>query len=397
MKRSKASDDYITDWGEWEVLHRLRETPLLISAIEESEDNDLVLQNRLRKEYPADLVRMALTLVGCRLKAVSKYTDASRLWFDRQGMEQGTHESVAHHKSLRFQGFVWDLCSGIGADAAALARTCEVIGIDLNPANSLRATWNSEVWGTRPQFVVGDVQEIPLGTELVHIDPDRRYGGGKRGVKMEDYHPGPDFLTSLAERHRGGAIKLSPASNFGGKFSESEIELISWKGECKEATVWFGELAGEFPYRATRLPENVTLAGDPLDHFTEVAPPGNFVYDPDPAVVRAGLVDLLCQETGMQRLDLAEEYLTSERRVDSAFTDRFRVLAVLPNQARAIRDYFRNSVFGQLEIKCRHIPVDVERMRREIPLPGSDPAVLILGRVSGKARAIVASREQTTD
>lgn len=380
-------------WSEWDTLRRLRETPQLLDAVKESRESELALQSKLRKEYPDELVRMALTLVDCRRRAAGKYANAEQLWFDRVGLEQGTHEAIARHKAQRFRGTVWDLCSGIGADASALARSCEVIGIDRNPANALRATWNAEVWGSRPTFIVADALEISLGDELIHIDPDRRQSGGKRGVKIEDYHPGLEFLQELAANRRGGAIKLSPASNFGGKFDDVEIELISWNGECKEATVWFGELAGESPNRATVLPAQATLAGDPLEHLADVTPLGQYLYDPDPAVVRAGLIDLLAETSGLGRLDASEEYLTSDERIDSPFVERFEVLAELPNQARAIRDYFRQSKFGQLEIKCRHIPLEVEKLRREIPLPGDERGVLILARLQGKARAVIARRE----
>ncbi|MCA9095580.1 MAG: hypothetical protein KDA68_19005, partial [Planctomycetaceae bacterium] len=204
-------------------------------------------------------------------------------------------------------------------------------------------------------------------------------------------HPGPEFLTSLTTG-RGGAIKLSPAANFGGKFDDSEIELVSWKGECKEATVWFGELAGESPYRATILPANATLTGDPLEHLAQVTPLESYLYDPDPAVVRAGLVDLLAETASFGRLDSSEEYLTSDTPIESPFVERFQVVADLPNQPRAIRDFFRNSRYGQLEIKCRHIPLDVEKLRREISLPGDTPGVLIMARLQGKSRAIIAER-----
>ena len=62
-----------------------------------------------------------------------------------------------------------------------------------------------------------------------------------------------------SRRVAGGAIKLSPASDFAQHFAgpNVEIELISLRGECKEATVWFGELAS-CRRRATRLPEDVT-------------------------------------------------------------------------------------------------------------------------------------------
>ena len=46
-----------------------------------------------------------------------------------------------------------------------------------------------------------------------------------------DWLPGLDSLRRMTETFRGGAIKLGPASNFGGKFSDVEIELVSLDGD----------------------------------------------------------------------------------------------------------------------------------------------------------------------
>ena len=49
--------------------------------------------------------------------------------------------------------------------------------------------------------------------------------------------------------------------------ADTEIELVSVSGECREATVWFGELKGDAPYRATVLPGGESIAGDPMVHL----------------------------------------------------------------------------------------------------------------------------------
>jgi len=380
-------------WQEWRVLHELRDTPQIFERIAEAQGSELQIQNALRREFSDDVVRAALTLVELRRKAQVKFSRADRMWFDRQGYEQATGEAVALHKAKRFSGRVWDLCCGIGSDAIALAGHCEVIAVDRNPAACLRAKWNAEVYElpNPPAFVCADVEELFAEGGLVHIDPDRR-ATQSRVVRIEDYVPGLEFLTALTERFTGGAIKLSPAANFGGKFPHAEIELTSVHGECKEATVWFGDLAGDEPWRATVLPSGETLAGDPLDSLADVGPLGRYLYDPDPAVVRAGLVDLLAEQLGLVRLDGEEEYLTGDGQVISPFVRGFEVLAELPNNPRAIRNHFRASDVGQLEIKCRRIPVQVEALRRQLPLPGSEPGVLIFARIGGKARAVPCRR-----
>ncbi len=378
---------------EVQILHFLKETPEILRRIDSDSRSEFQIQRELRKNYEDDVVRAALTLRDVRRKAFGKFSRASEMWFDRQGFEQATSEPVARHKAGRFQGTVYDFCCGIGADSIALADRSEVIAVDNQFANCLRAKWNSEVYqvADRIDFVCSDVESLCRRDGLLHIDPDRRQSH-RRAVRLEDCVPGLEFLRRMTHEFTGGAIKTSPASNFFDKFPGAEVELISLNGECKEATIWFGQLAGECPYRATVLPSGETIYGNPMEFRTDVGAVGSFVFDPDPAVVRAGLVDKLCEHLQLTRLDDAEEYLTGDKEVTSPFVQTFRVEADLSNNTRDIRRYFRQADFSQVEIKCRHIPIQADAIRRKLPLNGQRPGVLIFAKVGGKSRAIIASR-----
>lgn len=375
-------------------MHRLQQSPKLFDLLRNSSGTELHVQDRLRREFPAELVRAACELAELRRKAHGKFTRAEQMWFNRRGLEQATSEPVARHKAKRFSGPVRDYCCGIGSDAIALAGTCKVLAVDCAPAACLRTQWNAEVYGVTAtvQTVCADVTTLTPGRELVHIDPDRRPGTGGRTVRVEDAVPGLDFLLQMMRLFRGGAIKLSPAGNFTGKFPDAEIELVSLAGECKEATVWFGEPAEAGLWRATVLPQDATLTGHPLESFAEVRPVGRYLYDPDPAVVRSGLLDLLSEQSGLFRIDAEEEYLTSDRLIDSPFVRAFAVLDVLPNNVRAIRQAVRRTEIGQIEIKCRRIPIRPESIRSGLPLSGTAPGVLVFARCAGKARAVLCRR-----
>lgn len=379
---------------ECRVLTALRATPEIFEAISHTRGSELSVQAALRKTFPDELVRAGLLIHELRKKALVKFARADEMWFDRQGLEQATNEVISTHKAKRFQGTVWDLCSGIGGDAIALAAHCDVTAVDLNPAACLRTKWNAQVHGVDQRLNVAclDVHSFSESKGLVHIDPDRRPGASGRVSRLEDYVPGLDYLRELMARFEGGAIKISPASNFGGKFPDAEIELISLNGECKEATVWFGTLAKSEPFRATVLPAGETLAGHPMEVMAPVSQLGAYLYDPDPAVVRAGLVDLLADRLGLARLDSAEEYLTSDQLVISPFVQPFEVLSNLPNNERDLKAWLRQSEIGRLEIKCRHIPIQADALRRKLPLNGNAPGVVIFARLEGKARIIGARR-----
>lgn len=376
------------------ILRELRANTRLLELAAAATGNELHVQQELRREFPDELVRAALSLVELRRKAAVKFSRADQMWFDRTGLEQATSEPVARHKAQRFKGIVWDLCSGIGGDTIALAERCDVTAVDMNAASCLRTEWNAEVYGVNARMTTRcqAVEDFTSRDGLVHIDPDRRQQRVTRAVRLEDYVPSLEFLQQLTRESPGGAIKLSPAANFGGKFPGTEIELISLHGECKEATVWFGDLAGTDAWRATVLPANETLSGDPLAFIAEVVKPQAFIYDPDPAIVRAGLVDVLAEKLGLGRLDDKEEYLTGDALVLSPFVQAFEFLAELPNKPGELRAHFKASDVGQLEIKCRHIPIDADAVRRKLTLPGDQPGVLIIARVAGRSRALVCRR-----
>lgn len=379
------------------LLEQLRARPEIFAALSETQGSEFSRQERLRREFPEELVRLALSLEELRGKAAGKFARADKMWFDRVGLEQATAEPIARHKAARFprDAPVMDLCCGIGGDAIALAAEHPVTVIDHNPTALWRTLANADVYGVADRIhpMLGDVESTEIPTDaLIHIDPDRRGDRVSRANRLEDYLPGLEFLQQLMLRSRGGAIKVGPASNFGGKFRDVEIELVSLNSECKEATVWFGELAGSEPFRATVLPSGESLAGHPLSAVAPIAPVRKFLYDPNPAVVRAGLVDLCAERLGLARLDAAEEYLTGEELKNSSFVTAFRVLAELPNNDRELRRELRNRQAGAIEIKCRHVPIDADALRRQLPRTGVVSLTIILARISGKARWIVAER-----
>jgi len=386
-----------TDSEDCRILKALRETSELFALLDAESGRELGVQKRLRSEFDADLVRAAMTLRDLQKRGEVKFDRSAEMWFDPKGLEQATSQTVAAHKAKRFagRGPMSDWCCGIGADAIALASAgCNVEAVDLLAANCLRTEWNAEVYGVADRVTTrhADVTTIANQNGLLHIDPDRRDRLGRRITRVEDCSPGLPFLQRVITKFGGGAIKLSPASNFSGKFLDAEIELVSLHGECREATIWFGELAGEESFRATSLPSGESIAADPLSAWTNVGEPGEFLFDPDPGIVRAGLVDVLAERFDLRRLDDAEEYLTGDSPVESPFLQTFRVLDNLANNPKQYRRAVRANSFGQIEVKCRHIPIHAEDVRRKLPLDGSEPGVLIFARQAGRARAFVCER-----
>ena len=383
------------------VFAELQGHPELIALVQNGLNQgtaELALQTQLRRDWPARLVAGAMLLAELRQRAAGRFSRSQDLWFNRSLLEQATSEQVALYKASRFAGQtgpVWDLCCGAGSDAIALAGQHEVIAVDRSPLACFCTRANAEAYGLADRVATRceDVTTLAGDGGLVHIDPDRR-PGGRRTLRIEQFQPGLDFLERLPEMYAGGAIKLSPASNFPGRFPGAEIELISVNGECREATVWFGSLGQPDMFRATVLPSGDTLCGDPLDSQAPLRPLDGWLFDPDPAIVRAGLVDLLAENLQLARLDDAEEYLTGPQPVDSPFLTGLEIVCELPHSDKAVRRWFREHPARDIEIRCRHLPIDAARVRRRLPTGDGEPLVLVYARILGAARAVVCRRPQ---
>jgi SAM-dependent methyltransferase len=356
---------------------------------------------RWRAREEARHVAAAIRIVDTRRRAARKFTRFDRMWFERTGLEQATAELVARHKARRFTDralTVFDLCCGVGGDTLALAVGADVVAVDSDQGMCRRTRWNAAVYGVAERVAVirsrTETVALPSGA-WVHIDPDRRVRSLARAKRLEAYTPGLDYLLPLARSASGGAIKVGPASDFDDHFSDErfEVELVSLGGECKEATVWFGEAAG-CRRRATRLPEGATWTDrdGPRGAYAAVGPVEARVFDPDPSLARAGLLDAFAVSHGIRRIAAGVDYLTGPEIVATPFLAAFEVDAVLPLDFKKLRREIVARRVGTLEVKTRGIALSPEGVRAKLKPSGDQPATLLIAGGSGRSIAVLARR-----
>jgi SAM-dependent methyltransferase len=371
-----------------------------VARVESPRPADLL---RWRTIAPDEWVSAALRLVGARRRGAVKFSKADAMWLEPTALEQATAEPVARHKAGRFAGAdaVVDLCCGIGGDAIALAARCGgVLAVDRDAGMAERTRWNARVYGVgdRLAAVRGRAEGFPLpGGALVHIDPDRRSRPGPRARSVQEYAPGPAFLSELTRTTRGGAIKLGPSSDFEAHFGSQgvEFEVISLGGECKEATAWFGCLAS-CRRRATVLPAGASWTDADAGGVRPARPVGEigrFVFDPDPSLIRSGLLDAFAAAHDLARAGSAIDWLTASACVRSPFLTAFEVEAVLPLDRKRLRRLVAERSLGPLEIKTRGIDLRPEQLRGQLRPSGGNPATLLVyGGRGVPGRAILARR-----
>lgn len=375
----------------WRRLLEPAAAPLLEAAAE-CDTISAASLDRLRRQWPADLVAAAVELVRARRKAADKFPNASTLIADVVGVEQATSHLVAEHKARRFAAIgatdVIDLCCGIGGDAMNLARISQVTAFDRDPLKA----WMTEQ-NARCETRIVDVTTIDCRRAVAHCDPSRRSARGRRHWRYEDYEPGPAFIEKLVLQSGAAAIKLGPGVDFDGlpNATEPEIELISEHGSLVQAVLWSGRLAIHHGQRtATMLPNEATLTGVP-------APPPigemkAILLTVDPSVERAGLLNVLCDQLHVELIHPAAGLATSDKPISSPWVTSFELLAFMPWRPRRVQQWLREHRAGVVDVKTRGRVVDPDIVQRQLRGKGDEPFVVIILRLDRRVYALIARR-----
>jgi hypothetical protein len=317
-----------------------------------------------------------LETVLLRRRAATKVDSPEDWLFTDTALQQATPMPVARHRARRFAGRdVHDVTCSVGVDLAALAAVAsQCVGSDLDPVRLMMAAGNTSA----PVVRADALRPITRGT-TIFVDPARRDAAGRRRWHASDFVPP---LDALAEAYRGRdlAVKCAPGMDFAELPWDGEVELVSLDGQVREACLWTGTFAGP-TRRATVLRSDgrewTVTSDDPDD--CPVRDVGEWLVDPDGAIVRAGLVRQYAATLGFGQLDERIAYLTGDDRPEGVRA--FRVLEHGHYTEKSLRQTLRRRGVGRLEILVRGLDVDPNTLRSRLKLSGSESATVVLTRV----------------
>ena len=364
------------------------------SEVRAAGQDPLRAQSSLRRQAEPGRVAAALTQVELRGRAAAKFgEDASRMYFTPDGLEQATRLPVAAHRAARLAAAsaasVVDLGCGIGGDLVAFARagiTCA--GVDLDAVRVAVAEANLAALGLGGAVTVADATAVDTSPfDAAYADPARRTQKG-RTFDVDDWRPSWTFVRERLLT-RDAVVKAAPGLPHELVPDGVEAEWVSDHREVKEAVLWSGRLATT-RRRATVLGEGglatLTDEDDPGAPSGEVAA---YLYEPDGAVIRAGLVTAVAAGVGGHLLDEHIAYVSSPDGFVTPFARGYRVLEVLPYREKQLKAALRERGIGRLTIKKRGVSVVPEQLRKRLDLAGEAEATLVLTRVAGKGTALL--------
>ncbi|MEV6876472.1 class I SAM-dependent methyltransferase [Amycolatopsis sp. NPDC051128] len=328
-----------------------------------------------------------------RRKAVGKLSAEDWL-FTADALQQASATPVARHRAARLAGRdVHDVTCSVGADLVEIARVARrALGSDLDPVRLKMARHNGEAAGVAFGLARADALRPVSRDAVVVADPARRDSAGRRAWKPADFAPPLDGLVA-AYPGRALAVKCAPGLDFSITPWADEVELVSLDGQVRESCLWRG-LGTGVTRRATVLRADGTqwTVTDAEPDELPTRAPGEWIVDPDGAVVRAGLVRHYAARHGLWQLDERIAYLTGD--TPPPGVRAFRVLEHGPYTEKALKTVLKRHDVGRLEILVRGLDVDPDALRRRLKPRGAAEASVVLTRIGRSPAAFLCRAER---
>lgn len=364
-----------------------------LASADLSEQRLLPVLADLRREFPPETAAAILTLARLRHRARVKFPRADSLYFTAESLEQATASPVADARAERLaalapDGPILDLGCGIGGDTLALARRRAVIAYEVDAERIALARANAEALGVADHIVFRRADwtvDLAAGrlpaAAAAFVDPARRIAG-RRVFRPADLVPPLATILRLRDQVPLLVVKLMPGVDTAELPADAGVELVSHDGTCKEAVLWLPAPAGRVRWatiHASDARHELTAAGTP-------APVGGLeppcvLYEPDPAVIRAGAVAELCALLGGHLFDPQIAYVVAASAQHTPFAAAFEVFEAHPFSLKRLNRRLADLGIGRVEIKRRGFPTEPEALRARIrPVPRGRDGVVILTR-----------------
>lgn len=384
--------------------------PLLLDAISENrhEKDMLRLRKRLNHSFPAEKARFICEQIMLRKKGSEKFSNAQSMLFEREALEQASHQVVAgYHASLfNANDRVLDICTGIGSDAIAFSRRVNyVYTVDCDKERLALAEYNHRIC-CAPQninFINQKIEDISLPPDItgIYADPSRRTNK-KRTILPSNAQPSLDVVLAIMEK-KGIAfgktlIKLAPAVDYSELLKQGEIQVISYRGQVREVLfIPGGDLRGLI--RAVLLDSDSRVMyelNNTQNGLMRLSEMRTILIEPDPAIIRANLISQWASQHDAYAIDPHIAYLTADAYVSDSSAECFRVIHHMPYSVKDIKRYLRLHSIDHISIKKRALQKSAQHIQKELKIKaGSNHHYLFVFRRGRGVYAVHATKDTT--
>ena len=357
----------------------------------------------MKKTFAQILAAEQAQPLGRVLSKVPQWAGTELTIPSRLASEQCSSSATALYKAdlLKGCGAIADLTGGLGVDCWAFAQRAETVcHNELNPelSEAVRANF-AQLGITNVEFSCEDaarrLESLPQ-VDAIYLDPARRDDAGKKVFMVEDCRP--DVLAMLPDLLAKAPlvlVKLSPMADITmlcDKFAPhlKELHIVSLKGEVKELLLLLtrSECAEEPLIVATDLENRLEFRQEEerrakASYYTGDLT-GRLLYEPDPAILKAGAFKLLCERFHTGKLAPSTHLYCVNAPV--CFGKHYRILRVFDSGKAGMKECA--AAFPRAEVSARNFPMSPDELRRRLKV-GSGQDFHVFGVTLGSARRVL--------
>ncbi len=345
-------------------------------------------------------------------KKVPSWSENEDLLFPPHlSIEQCSSEASAKYKAglLQGQSFV-DLTGGLGIDTYFISRQfqqadyverqtelCELARYNFDVLNADIKVWNE---------TAEDYLKHCEPKDCIFLDPARRDAYGRKTVSISDCTPDViDLQEKLLQKAEKVMIKLSPMLDISqalGKLHHvKEVHVVAVFNECKELDfIMERDYQGEPQFVCVNL--FTSQAKLCFTREEERSCPSriadtvlNYLYEPNPAVMKAGCYKLLAERFDVLKLHKNSNLYTSEQ-FNPNFPGRIFKVEDWTPYSKKIKQTLLSDV-AQASIAVRNFPLSVAELRKILRIGDGDAIYLFATTLKGEKKIIIRTKKAASN
>ncbi len=365
------------------------------------------------KKYP----NIPISVAAAQVQALQKIRHKIPGWY-RAGMsfplslslEQASSENTARFKAGLIAGKkMVDLTGGLGVDSFFFSQQFEsLVYLEQNAELLAAAQHNFEQLGVKnATFVHGTAEDFLEKTnevyDLIYLDPARRDERKGKVFMLADCSPDVLKIKDLMlKKSPKVLIKTAPMLDLrlaAGQLGQvSKIWVVAAEGDCREVLYLLEREAPpltEIPIEAINLSEEAPSAfaftwAEEQQAEADFAPPQHFLYEPNPAIFKAGAFRAFGKRFGLKKLHANTHLYTSTHFVPGLPARSFAIEHVCKYDRKAIQALVPT---GKANIACRNFPDNPEQVRRKLGLADGGEVYLFAATTADEGKVLMVCRK----
>jgi len=360
--------------------------PDVIEFIQENLQADPAQLVLSASKYPDMPIKEVATQIASRKKAQKKLPEWTQnpgiIFPPRENLEQASSEKTASFKSDLFTGNSFlDLTGGTGIDTFYISKSFSD-SIYVEPSKQLcdLALHNFEQLGADIEVVNADAATYMKSDnsyyDLIYLDPSRRTDAAQRVIDLREYQPNViELLPRLLEKAKRVLIKVSPMIDIKQGISllkkVDRVICLAVNNEMKE--VLFEVSANASKTIAIEVvniaKETVESVSSTLEREKQTSPklsrPLKFLYEPNSAIRKAGLFNVVGDQFTLPKLDMNTHLYTSGE-LKEGFPGRcFQVIEIIKADKKTLKAISNNR---PINVISKNYPLSATEIKKKYNL-----------------------------